>query len=174
MNNQKKIIEHANTINQLHLSVHETANKRSINKNAMVEWQSACERFHGYKSPIFEQMVICSKAHSYENPDIKEFGICYLEVDPEYFRSGYFKQILLRRLKRTLLHRDEIFRLHNVLLKAVIRGRKHFREYCRLSCQIANDWFVKELKILLENPDKLIKARAEMMLKYVLQHGKIK
>lgn len=58
------------------------------------------------------------------NDTLREFATDFLEYDPMFFRSGYFKELLLDKLKRIGLRDSEKNRLRAVLIDA-IKQRGH-------------------------------------------------
>ena len=83
-----------------------------------------------------------------------EIAIQFLEVDPYFFRSGYIKTDLLRRLKRAPLTKSQQQRLRNVIL-ARISGpdRRELRDYCRLAAALATPAFRIELEAMAKAAD---------------------
>lgn len=75
-----------------------------------------------------------------------EMAVRYLEADPWYFRSGYYKAEMLQLLKKYPLSDNLCSRLRSLILKRV-RGR-HVREtryYCRLAPKVTNPEFEAEI-----------------------------
>ncbi len=81
------------------------------------QWQRACEEFHsrfealafpgGYSSAVERLQA--------GDTDAIEAALCFVEVRPFYFRSGYLFKALLPKLKRCALTRQQAFRLDVVL-----------------------------------------------------------
>ena len=104
-----------------------------------------------------------------------EFVVCFLEVDPWFFRSGYLKGIFLTRLKRSDLNDAIKERLRIVLVDAVDRrGTREFKYYRRLAAAIAGEGLVSALEKASENTDGAVANRARLMLNTIRQkqHGK--
>ena len=80
------------------------------------------------------------------NGDAIDQAVVYIEADPWLFRSGYFKDKLLRRLRRANLTETQRDRLRTALLAVVDgRDRREFRRFCRLAHAIADDAFRQKL-----------------------------
>ena len=98
----------------------------------------------------------------------RENAVVFLEADPSYFRSGYDKAQLLRRLKRAELSGDHQRRLRKVAVMAVEKARSvEFRQYCQLAARLGCKEMVADLGKLAESSDTLIRRRAGWMLEYV-------
>ena len=99
--------------------------------------------------------------------DAIEQAVIYIEADPWVFRSGYFKDHLLRRLRRATLTEQQRERLREALLAVVdMHDRREFRRYCRLAAAVANDDFRAKLdqRASAANPDRGQRRRANWML----------
>ena len=98
------------------------------------------------------------------------FVIAFLEVDPLFFRSGYIKEEMLRKIKRSPLTPSQSDRLRSVLHHAVEnRGSREFKGYCRLAAVIADEKLIGALETAAQYGEGARKSRAELMLQYVNQ-----
>lgn len=96
-------------------------------------------------------------------------AIAFLAADPYFFRSGYFKTAVLRRLKQTKLSGEQKAALAALILERVTMARRsNRRDYGRLAAAI--DWppLDRELAALLDNDDDGIRGRALEMLEQIL------
>src|SRR5262245_27006935 len=110
------------------------------------------------------------KMGRYVKKDLLEFAVCFLEVDPWFYRSGYLKQIFLSRLKRSDLDEAIKGRLRMVLLDAVDRrGTREFRYYCRLAAVIGDEDLVAVLEKASESSGGAVASRAKLMLSTIRQ-----
>lgn len=118
----------------LHERIHQTCRRRHVDHASQEAWRQACEAFHSFRSsldPLFERAF---QETNYCDKALTEFVICFLEVDPRFFRSGYIKQVILTRLKRSVLCEHDQRRLRGVCVDAVSRrGGREFKYYCRLA-----------------------------------------
>lgn len=95
---------------------------------ARKQWQDACADFHGAYGDLFlpgggqawEQFIDGCSADVGCAP-------AFLQADPWYHRSGYHKQVVWHRFKRTLLTREELQLLEGVALDYL--GRLVRREF---------------------------------------------
>lgn len=108
-----QMIENAAEINRLHRRVHETFSGRSDAADAREEWSRACQEFHhrytqlcmpgGWDSGFMDRL----KAGEYHTV---EAALCFLEVRPFFFRSGYMWNDLLRKCKRVPMDEEQASR----------------------------------------------------------------
>lgn len=158
----------AQQISELHARIHETFPLRDRSKEHQRQWQMACENFHRYRLPIFELMHRCRKEDMGSSQMLREFAIDFLECDPIFFRSGYFKEMLLNKLKRVPLTESEKKRLTSIMLDAIHRrGRREFRQYCRLAARVCDDVLLRDIALLQDAPDSGVRARARLMYGYI-------
>jgi len=102
---------------------------------------------------------------SRSDPDAIEMAMAFLEADPWFFRSGYVKAAILRRLTRLSLTPRAVARLNRVVLAAVDgRDRREFRRYCRLAAAVATPRVSAALQERLASSDAGVRRRAEWML----------
>ena len=104
-------------IARLHARVHETFAQRDRGPDKRKEWERACEIFHSrYNELAFPggfndalERIAAGEAEA------MEAAICFLELRPYFFRSGYMFESILRRAKRAPLSREQTTRLQHVL-----------------------------------------------------------
>jgi hypothetical protein len=162
----------AANLTRLHQKIHETLPYRRKHRKGYKDWKAACEAFHSYKSPLFTYIRRAYEEKHYADEDILEFVVCFLELDPWFFRSGYFKEKMLRKLGSSTLPEHFERRLREVLLDAVDRrGSREFRHYCRLAARIADQELVDRLCQAKRGGDEKRARRAKMMLHYIEQHA---
>ena len=98
----------------------------------------------------------------------RDNALTFLEVNPRYFRSGYDKAQLLRRLKRADLSAKHRQRLVAVLMDVVGRpSGVEFRQYCQLAARLASKELTAALAKLVRSPDDGVRRRASWMLEHV-------
>jgi hypothetical protein len=113
-----QMIENAAEINRLHRRVHETFSGQSNVADPHEEWSRACREFHerysslcipgGWDTGFMERL----KAGEY---DTVEAALCFLEVRPYFFRSGYMWKDLLRKCKRVPMNEEQASRFITLL-----------------------------------------------------------
>ena len=116
------ITENAEEITRLHKLVHSTFRHRDENPTKRQQWERACSDFHanynrlafpgGYWSDATNNALsrmLAGDAYTVEA------AICFLEVRPYFFRSGYMFKDILRRAKKAPLTEDQMSRLKLVV-----------------------------------------------------------
>jgi hypothetical protein len=89
-----------------------------------------------------------------------------------YFRSGYIKEEMLRKIKRTTLNDKQKYRLRNLLYNAVEeRASREYKKYCSLAPIVTDEAFNIWLTNIIENEKGSKKSRAELMLKQITNHS---
>jgi hypothetical protein len=114
------MIENAAEINQLHCRIHETVKRRSESEELRQEWSQACEEFHARYAGLclpggldqgFDERILAG------DPATIEVALCFLEVRPYFFRSGYHWKTILQRCKRAPMSEEQSERFARVLEK---------------------------------------------------------
>lgn len=124
------------------------------------------ELFHNAHIDIFEEPFE-SAWSQFWNGDYSSLDVLiqFLEEDPYFFRSGYMKEALLRRLSVLHLGGSRTVRLRKLCLWAVDScARRDFRGYCTLASRIADKELVEAVARRLENPESPVRWRAQKML----------
>lgn len=114
----KALIEkNAVEVSRLNKRVHETFALRDVSPEKREEWKQACEVFHrrydelsfpgGYEGAM-DRLVA-------GDLETMEATICFLEIRPYFFRSGYMFDALLRKAKHAPLSLEQRARLQVVV-----------------------------------------------------------
>lgn len=153
---------------RLHDALHNTFRNRDKTKDDEHKWKDAAEKFRNYHSPLDEKLKAIEANGFDENSMLKEFSIDFLELDPVFFKSGYYKSTLLRKLKQVKLSNSECARLQVILIDAVRkRGQREFRDYARLAVGICDVTTRAKIERLVYDDDGHISSRAKLMLSYI-------
>jgi hypothetical protein len=93
---------------------------------------AAAALFHRTRAAVYPPEVGDEFEHFHaDDPRGLELAMQFLEADPWFFRSGYVKAELLRRISRVTLPPAYVPRLQQVVLAATDAGdRREFRRYC--------------------------------------------
>lgn len=115
-----KMIENAAEINRLHSRIHETLRRRDESEELRQEWQTACEEFHAR----YEELFLPSGPYLnlYDqikagDPDTLEIALCFLELRPYFFRSGYHWKTILQKCKSAPMSGEQAERFALLLAK---------------------------------------------------------
>lgn len=111
------LTRNAEEIRRLHDRIHETVRHRDKSVEQKERWQRACAEFHarydklafpgGYNSAL--DRILSGDTEAIEA------ALCFIELRPYFFRSGYMFKALLPKLKRAPLSASEAGRLQAVL-----------------------------------------------------------
>jgi hypothetical protein len=102
---------------RLHRRIHEALAVRDESPRKREEWKRACEIFHrrydelafpgGYKGAL-DRLVA-------GDLETMEAAICFLEIRPYFFRSGYMFDAILRKAKHAPLNTEQKARLQVIV-----------------------------------------------------------
>lgn len=115
-----QMIENAAEINRLHKRIHETYVTRAQADALRTNWSEACEEFHARYGQLclpggwdesFKERLRSGESRAVEA------ALCFLEVRPYFFRSGYMWKDLLRKCKRVPMSNEQAERLSTLLNK---------------------------------------------------------
>jgi hypothetical protein len=116
----KTVIQsNAAEVTRLNKRIHETVRHRGTSAQQKEEWRKACAEFH----TRYDQLAFpggydgaSERLLAGDQPTI-EAALCFLEVRPYFFRSGYMYQELLRKIKRAPLTPPQQGRLEQVVAR---------------------------------------------------------
>ena len=110
---KRTIRENAAELVRLHARIHETYAERRLSPKSWSEWEQACDEFHGRGNSLAFPGGFDGAYNRILSGDREttEAAICFLEVRPYFFRSGYMVKDILRKCKRALLSPEQAFRL---------------------------------------------------------------
>jgi hypothetical protein len=168
----------ARAAEQARLALHATAKGRVRGR---AETYAACDRaaavFHAALAAAYPPGFWAAVGENGEelgrgDPAATELAVLFLEADPWFFRSGYVKADLIRRLKRLALSPSIAERLRQVVLAAVDgRDRREFRHYCRLARRVATPELVAALAERRGSPDPGVRRRSAWVLAALDRRG---
>ena len=131
-------LANAKRLRELNARVSETVKLRSRSPADRAEWELACSNFHAqFGSLFFPGGEAAWESFIRSERSGVEAALVFLEADPRSFRSGYIKQIVWDRLKRSAaLSAHELSRLESVadeyLQKPALREFWHMGKFMRL------------------------------------------
>jgi hypothetical protein len=107
---RSQMIENAAEINRIHRRIHEAFKRRDESDELRQEWSEACAEAHlryselclpgGWPPDFYDRL----KAGDSE---MIEVALCFLEVRPYFFRSGYHWKTILQKCKRAPVSREQ-------------------------------------------------------------------
>jgi hypothetical protein len=114
---KREIVTGANEVARLHARIHEAFAVRGKSPKDRDAWVSACAEFHArYNELAFpggyegvEERIVAGDVEAIES------ALCFLEIRPYFFRSGYMYLSLLRKMKRAAITKTQAERLQVVL-----------------------------------------------------------
>ena len=117
---KREILKNAREVTRLHRRVHETFEARGRNRASHDAWSAACAEFHSqYNKLAFPGGYEGAETRIVDGePCSIEAALCFLELRPYFFRSGYMYKSLLRKMKRAVLTQEQLERLAVVLARA--------------------------------------------------------
>ena len=171
VNEHETILRDAATYAALHQQIDATLKHRDESPHARWGWEQACRQFHQFAAPMLALVGAAGMARIRAgDPEFVERAICYLEVDPYHFRSGYNKATLIRCLKRLQLSPKQQSRLRAVVFHAVDgHDRCEIRDFWRLASRVQTPEFIERVTERLTSPEARIRRRARQLLDY-LEH----
>lgn len=107
-----------------------------------------------------------------KNADQIDLAIEFLEHDPWFNESGYFKEHLATRLKQVALTPTQIERLRAVVLKALTgKNRREFRDYWRLARKLDGDELRTGIEEISKQLDPTTRRHVSRLLRVLNQGG---
>ena len=115
---RERIRENAAEIERLRSRIYEAYALRSKSPEKKKKWEQACAEFHArYDSLAFPGGYQGGGALNrilHGDSEAMEAAICFLEIRPYFFRSGYMFKDILRKLRQAPLSSDQAARLKTV------------------------------------------------------------
>jgi len=101
-----------------------------------------------------------------KQPEAIEDGVLFLEENPRYFRTGYFKASIASKLKSVPLTESQRHRLREAILRAITSNRvgPEFTEYARLAAVIVTSDFHEKVVGLRDRLSGWQRGRCERIL----------
>lgn len=120
---RRQIRTNAQEIVRLHARVGETFAQRDT--HGRQPWEDACREFHARYDSLalpggYDDALLGRLASGERNA--VETVLCFLEVRPYFFRSGYLWKDLLRKAKRAPMNAQ-----HAARLAAIVQGYAEYR-----------------------------------------------
>jgi len=114
---KQSIIANAEEIRSLHARIEQTVRHRDRSPQDRRAWELACQTFHsrhdalafpgGYQNAL--ERIVAGDSSAVDA------ALCFLEVRPFFFRSGYMYKDILRKVKRAALTQQQGERLARIV-----------------------------------------------------------
>ena len=158
---------HETRVNELHKAVHETFAHRNESQRKHDAWTLAARQFREQHSEIDDMCDACLTNGLQNDPALRQFAFDYLSVDPYYYRSGYFVEKLLRRVRKLRLTQTEKEILQDLILRRIEnRALRNFRRICNLIPLIESEGFRSRVSEQARSGNPDVRRRAEFTLGY--------
>jgi hypothetical protein len=112
------MLKNAAEIKTLHDRIHQTLRHRYKSPEQTERWETACKAFQArYDKLAFPGCYSTAKVRiALGDADAIEAALCFVELRPSFFRSGYMFKSFLPMLKRAMLTPTQRERLATVTL----------------------------------------------------------
>jgi hypothetical protein len=116
---KRLIAENETEINRLNARIGETLRDRGKGGKHYDEWSAACAEFHARYDGLALPGGYERSRQKIDEGDTGaiEAALCFLEVRPYFFRSGYMFKDLFRKMKRATLTPQQRARMDVVVTK---------------------------------------------------------
>ena len=159
--------QRAQAVNKAQRANTEAASQRSQRDPVTIEaWKRTVAVFWSADASAFPQDFHASvEKLKARDPSGVERAIEFLDADPIFFQSGYWKSRLVRYLLQAPLTPQQKDRLKEIVLKIVQRRNTwEFQAFCRLAYLLRDGDISVRLRELSELPDPSTTQRAKWML----------
>jgi hypothetical protein len=158
------ISENAGRLRHMHEEIHRTY----AAKPHGVEHHWACKLFHeGYDTLAFPGgLKLGLERLKRLEPEAVENAIQFLEEDPWFYRSGYVKEEMVRRLKHAALTKSQQSRLRSVIMRSIRQGtRRIAHALARLAPVVDSTALVRSVESYAQSDETEISRRAQQILR---------
>ena len=150
-NRVKAIKAKAETLRALQKAIHAAFAQRDRSKADWQTWQQAADQMRQQYGELAHPTD--GSLSAFERGDVEgiEAVIDFLDADPMFFRSGYMKEWMWKRLARFSLSEEQTARLETIAL--AYTDRRVCREFwymCRAMVRLASPAFWQRLQALVE------------------------
>ncbi len=129
--------------------------------------EEACTEFHGRYDQLAFPGGLNRGMARLESCDAETVALAvdFLDADPRFFRSGYIKETILRRLKHAPLTNHQKLVLCRLVVRSVDGGgRREFHGYARLAGALALDEVTPAMNTRLSSRHPEVQRRAAEVL----------
>ncbi len=164
------ILHNAACLRELNARIHETFRLRPHGP----EHEAACKEFHEQYDQLAFPGGLTQALQRLRDRDksLLDEAIHFLREDPQYFRSGYNKEEILRLLKSFILSTAQKNTLGPLLIRSVQSGPcRIFMAYARLASQLDSTATTTALLACSKSSDAETRRRANHVLEVLKTHS---
>ena len=154
-------------LERLRHKVDEMFRERSRSPEHAAAWQEAARAFHTAYDKLAFPGGLSREFELLRGGDVTaiEMAIRFLEANPWFFRSGYYKADILKLLRRHPLSDEQCTRMRKVILERVRdRPLREMRAYARFAPKISTPQFEAEITDVAENANRHAARHAQWVL----------
>jgi hypothetical protein len=120
------MLDNAAVLRQLHRRVREAADARSGGPVEVKAWVEAARDYHDRYNDLAMPGGYDSVLQGLETSDSGaiDLALCFVELRPYFFRSGYMYTLLMRRLKKCVMNEEQAMRHARVVERAAAWRRR--------------------------------------------------
>jgi hypothetical protein len=154
-------------LEKLRERVDEMFRERSKSPEHTAAWQEAALAFHTEYDKLAFPGGLSREFELLRAGDVTaiEMAILFLEANPWFFRSGYYKVDILKLLRKHPLSDEQCARMRKVILERV-RGRpvREMRGYARFAPKVSTPQFEAEMANIAENANRHAARHAQWVI----------
>lgn len=154
-------------LEKLREKVDEMFRERGKSPEHTAAWQQAARTFHAEYDKLAFPGGLSREFELLRVGDITAIGMAvqFLEANPWFFRSGYYKADILKLLCKHPLSEEQCVRMRNVIFERV-RGRpvREMRAYARFAPKVSTPQFEAEITSVAENANRQASRHAQWVL----------
>jgi hypothetical protein len=154
-------------LEKLRERVNEMFRERSKNPERAAAWEEAARDFHTAYDKLAFPGGLSREFDLLRIGDVTalEMAIQFLEANPWFFRSGYYKADILKALRRYPLSDEQCARMRKVILERVRdRPVREMRAYARFAPKVSTPQFEAEITNIAADSNRHAARHAQWVL----------
>lgn len=114
---KQHMLDNAEEVRRLNARIDETFRSRDKTREGFEQWERACKEFHERYDALAFPGGYSTAVERIAQGDAEaiEAALCFVELRPYFFRSGYMFKTLMRKVKRAQLDAKQAKRLEKVV-----------------------------------------------------------
>jgi len=154
-------------LEKLRERVHEMSRERSKSPEHTTAWREAALAFHTEYDKLAFPGGLMREFELLRAGDVTaiEMAIRFLEANPWFFRSGYYKVDILKLLRKHPLSDEQCARMRTVILERVRdRPVREMRAYARFAPKVSTPQFEAEITSIAESANRYAARHAQWVI----------